>query len=48
MENNNKKDKKLSYETKSCKELSETTEGKTYLYVNRCRTCQYLRRCRYM
>ena len=46
MENSNKK--KISYETKSCKELSETSEGKAYLYGNRCRTCQYLRRCRYM
>jgi len=35
-------------EHKSCKELAQTEEGKTYLYVNQCRACQHLRRCRYM
>ena len=35
-------------EYKSYKELSQTKEGREYLYDNRCRICQHLRRCGYL
>ena len=32
-------------EHKTCRELSQTEEGREYLYTNRCRICQRLNRC---
>ena len=32
----------------SCRELSQTEEGRKYLYNNRCRYCQHLGRCSYL
>ena len=41
-ENNN-------FEKMNCKDCAKTTEGKSYLYNNRCRGCQRFRRnCPYI
>ena len=48
MKDNSEKDAGIMDTAKSCKELSKTTEGKSYLYNNRCRKCQHFRKCGYV
>lgn len=39
---------RLKKEYGICKKLSKTNSGKSYLYSNLCKTCQYNRICPYM